>query len=102
MDYRRSIQEDSYFVVACASYYKDDCLTHFTGEDILVTDFDTKKEEILALLSSCHGTIVSNEISLFGGLISNGDVALVNFTRGQNWLQTFVDNKEDWIVVDED
>lgn len=102
MNHRRSVQEDSYFVVVCQQYYREDCQRYFSGDDTLVTGFDAPREDVLALLSSFHGVIVSNEISLFTALISSGDVLVVNFTRHQKWLQALVDQKEDWVMVETD
>lgn len=92
---------DVFFIVLCDEFYKYDCMSNFDADDTVVTGFDTRVEERFAVLSVCHGNIVSNGIGFFGALMSNGDVSLVNFERSGGWPLVFAEKKEDWMIIEE-
>lgn len=87
--------------------HKELCKRNFQDEDTFITGYDDTAEQRFALLSSCHGNVISNSMSFFAALLNNGDASLVNTEwqkshEGQSWLLWFADKRDDWMIIEDD
>lgn len=106
-EYHRTVNENSFFIVVCHPKHKKECAESFKAQDTIVTGFNYTAKERFALLSSCHGNVISNSLSFFAALLNNGQTSLVDSEwqkshEGQSWLLWFAEKRDNWMIIEDE